>query len=134
MSEALARITGERPRILIVEDDTGMRRSMQLLLQGRGYDVRAYAAADTMLLDEHLDTAACLVADYRLGARDGISVLRHLRKRGWMGPAILVTAYSTQALQWSAREAGFELLLEKPFKDNALAQAVTRLTRSSAQT
>ncbi len=61
--------SSKRPRILIVEDDAGMRRSMQLLLQGRGFDVRAYAAADPMLLDEQLTEAVCLVIDYLLGDR-----------------------------------------------------------------
>ncbi len=48
---------------------------MQLLFQGRGFDVRAYAAADPMLLDEQLTEAVCLVIDYLLGDRDGFSVL-----------------------------------------------------------
>lgn len=117
----------QRPRVLIVEDDAGMRRSMQLLLQGRGFDVRAYAAPATMLLDEELDTAACLVADYCLGGRDGISVLHALRSSGWQGPAVLITAYPTQALRETARDAGFAAMLEKPFKDHALVNTVTSL-------
>ncbi|MGB3928558.1 MAG: response regulator [Sphingobium sp.] len=119
--------SSKRPRILIVEDDAGMRRSMQLLLQGRGFDVRAYAAADPMLLDEELTEAVCLVVDYLLGDRDGISVLGTLRNLGWRGPAILITAYPTEELRRSASEAGFSAFLEKPFKEHMLVNTVASL-------
>ncbi len=34
-----------RPRVLLVEGDDGVRRSLHLLLHGSGYDVRSYSAA-----------------------------------------------------------------------------------------
>jgi Response regulator containing CheY-like receiver, AAA-type ATPase, and DNA-binding domains len=125
--------SSRRPRILIVEDDSGMRRSMQLLLQGRGFEVRAYAAADPMLLDEELPQAACLVIDYLLGDRDGLSVLGSLRKLGWGGPAILITAHATDELRRSATGAGFSAFLEKPFKEHILVNTVTSLAASSGR-
>lgn len=123
--------SSKRPRILIVEDDAGMRRSMQLLLQGRGFDVRAYAAADPMLLDEQLTEAVCLVIDYLLGDRDGFSVLATSRNLGWRGPAILITAYPTEELRRLASEAGFSAFLEKPFKEHMLVNTVTSLAPRS---
>ncbi len=122
-----------KPRVLVVEDDASLRRSMQLLLQGRGFDVRAYAAADPMLLDAGIAGASCLVTDYCLEGRDGIGLLETLRHRGWSGPAILVTAYSTRALRDRAEDAGFTLFLEKPFHEHALVNAVTRLARPAAR-
>lgn len=104
---------------------------MQLLLQGRGFDVRAYAAADPMLLDEELTEAVCLVVDYLLGDRDGISVLGTLRNLGWRGPAILITAYPTEELRRSASEAGFSAFLEKPFKEHMLVNTVASLAARS---
>ncbi|SDA36398.1 Response regulator receiver domain-containing protein [Sphingomonas sp. NFR15] len=109
-----------------------MRRSMQLLLQGRGFDVRAYAAADPMLLDEELTVAVCLVIDYLLGDRNGINVLGTLRNLGWRGPAILITAFPTEELRRAASEAGFSAFLEKPFKEYALVNTVANLTVRSA--
>jgi FixJ family two-component response regulator len=120
--------TGQKPRVLIVEDDASVRRSMQLLLQGRGFDVRAYAAADTLLHDENIGEVACLVTDYYLGPRDGIGLLTVLRSHGLCSPAILVTAYSSIELRQAAEAAGFDEFLEKPFKEYALVNAVTRLT------
>ena len=44
-------------RALIVEDDEGVRRSLQLLLHWRGYDVRSYAAADLLLASDDINGA-----------------------------------------------------------------------------
>src|SRR3546814_15865794 len=54
-SERITSPTGERPRLLLLEDDAGVRRSLQLLLRARGFDVRAYAAGAALLADP----AAC---------------------------------------------------------------------------
>lgn len=119
----------EKLRVLVVEDDASVRRSMQMLLQGNGFDVRAYTTVDQILQDDSIDEAACLVADYRLDGSDGIAVLDTLRQRGWHGPAILMTAFPTDELRRSAQAAGFDAFLEKPFRDHALVNSVTRLTR-----
>jgi FixJ family two-component response regulator len=107
-----------------VEDDASLRRSIQMLLQGRGFDVRAFAGADPMLLDERLDEAVCLVTDYRLGNRDGIELLLSLRARAWHGPAVLITAYSTEAVRSAAERAGFVEIIEKPFKEHVLVNTI----------
>ncbi|WP_265312524.1 response regulator [Sphingomonas lycopersici] len=121
---------GRKPRILVVEDDDSMRRSMQLFLRGRGFDVLTYASAGQLLREENVE-AACLVADYRLGVQDGISLLGALRARGWMGPAILTTGFPSEELRSSARTAGFDLFLEKPFQDHALINGINRLINAS---
>ncbi|WP_404480536.1 response regulator [Novosphingobium sp. BL-52-GroH] len=117
-----------RPRILLVEDDASVRRSTQLLLQGKGFDVRAHAAADPILLTGNFGEVACLVVDYSLGDQDGFAVLAAMREHGWQGPAILMTAFSTVELKRCARLAGFSEFLEKPMEERTLVTAVARLT------
>lgn len=119
-----------RAQVLLVEDDPSMRRSMQLLLQGRGFDIRAYASPDAMLRQDRIHDAALLLIDYRLGARDGIEVLEALRATGWTGSAILVTAFPTAELRRAAVAAGFVSVLEKPFPEQALVNMAVALTRA----
>jgi FixJ family two-component response regulator len=121
----------QRERILLVEDDPAVRRSMQLLLQAQGFDVRAYANGITLLADETNDDAKCFVADYRMDDLNGIAVLTRLRERGWSGPAVLITAYATNDLSGAAIAAGFDVVLEKPLRKHALVEAVMRLTRAN---
>jgi FixJ family two-component response regulator len=120
-----------RPVIVLIEDDNGVRRSMQLLLQGRGFDVKAYSSAAPVLADPHLAQADCLVADYRLGETNGIEVLRSLRARGWRKPAVLITAFYSADTTSRAAEAGFDIVFDKPVKDHVLIAALERLTSAT---
>jgi FixJ family two-component response regulator len=117
-----------RPRVVLLEDDNGVRRSLQLLLQGRGFDVKAYAGAGPLLADPEFAEADCLVADYRLADTNGIAVLQSLRKHGWTKPAVLVTAFSSAEVVADAAAAGFSEIFEKPVKDHVLITALKRLT------
>lgn len=117
--------------ILVVEDDPAVRRSLQLLLRANGYGVRAYESGDLLLSDASALGASCLIADYRMAARDGIDTLAGLKARGWAGPAILITGYHSTQIARSARSAGFDVVLEKPLRDHALMHAVDRLMHSS---
>lgn len=117
-----------RPRILIVEDDAGARRSLLMLLTGRGFDAIAYATAGQALADAILRPPACLVADYRLDHQNGIGLLEALRAQGWQGPAILISGYGSDAVFADAKAAGFALVLDKPLREHALVDALRRLT------
>jgi len=132
MNNSVATPALSRPLVVILEDDNGVRRSLQLLLQGRGFDVKAYGNARALLDDPTGAAAACLVADYYLGDTDGIAVLEQLRARGWINPAILMTAFGSAELMQRAKAAGFDEVFEKPLKDLALTKALDRLTARSA--
>jgi len=116
----------DRPQILLVEDDAGVRRSLQLLLEGEGYGVRAFGTSSALLADFRAADADCLVTDYRLDDRDGISLLHALRAAGWSGPAMLMTAFGSPAMAERARREGFAQLFDKPFKPHLLVEAIGR--------
>lgn len=118
----------DRPRILLVEDDAPVRRSLQLLLQARGFDVRAYATGSTLLNDPTIAQAACFVTDLHMDGIDGMELLARLRARGWHGPAVLITGFPTAGLAGRAAAQGFSAVVEKPFRSNALTDMVTKLT------
>jgi FixJ family two-component response regulator len=117
----------DRPRVLLVEDDPGVRRSLQLLLRGRGFEVRAYASGLALLADPTALSAVCLVADYLMPDVNGIKVLVALRGLGWSGEALLITAYPTPELAARALKAGFSRVLEKPLIDAALVEIIAGL-------
>lgn len=110
--------------VLLIEDDEAVRRSLQMLLHWRGYDVRSFAGAAPVLDGHTMDDAAVLIADYRLPDGDGISVLRALRRAGWKGKAILITAFPSPTLDEAARAAGFDAVLEKPLRQHELIGAL----------
>jgi len=121
-----------RSRAVLIEDDEGVRRSLQLVLHARGYDVRAFASALPFLGNLKIEEIDLLVTDYRLPDGDGIGILRALRRNGWHGRSILVTAFSSPTLTESARACGFDAVLEKPLRPNELAGAISGLGRGGA--
>jgi FixJ family two-component response regulator len=115
---------GERPRILLVEDDDGVRRSMHLMLQGHGFDVRSYGSAEPVLADAPTASAACLVADYKLPDSDGVGLLTALHDAGWSGRAVLITGYPSDPVREAAWAAGYDAIVEKPFRQRELVDAI----------
>jgi len=115
-----------RPQVLIVEDDTPVRRSLQLLLAARGYAVRAYANASLALADPAAWQSDCLIADLVMDEIDGVGLLASLRAKGWDGTAILISGHLDGERTRHAEEAGFETILQKPFADGLLLDAVAR--------
>lgn len=122
---------GRRAKVLIAEDDPAVRRSLQLLLQGNGFDVRSYGTGGAILADLSSRDADCFVSDYRMPDMDGLSLMRRLREEGWGGPAILITAYNSDDLRKRACEAGYNVVLEKPLMDHVLTSVVTRLSNGT---
>lgn len=122
-----------RPRLLLVEDDPGVRRSLQLLLRSRGFDVRAYASSADLIADlDAQSDAVALVADFQMPQIDGVALLVALRAAGWAGPALLITAFATRDVEERARAAGFALVIEKPLVENAVGEAVERMIAATA--
>lgn len=117
---------GERPCVLLVEDDAATRRSLQLLLRSRGVEVRAHASASQALADRKARSAACLVSDLVMPDVDGVDLLHALRADGWDRPAILISGHLTPERQAAAREAGYEAVLQKPFADGLLLAVVSK--------
>ena len=126
MSTDVPRPTG-RPRVLLVDDDAAVRRSLQLLLLGHGLDVRAFASARQALADPLANEAACLVVDLVMPEIDGIALLAGLRASGWTGPAILISGQLTPERAVNAEQAGFASVVRKPFADESIVETVHRV-------
>ncbi|HEU4696406.1 MAG TPA: response regulator [Sphingomicrobium sp.] len=116
-----------RKRILLVEDDAAVRRSLQLALAGDGYDVRAYGGSTGLTKDAEALQASCLVADLILDEAHAIDLLDDLRAAGWSGPAILISGHLDDQWRSQALRAGFDAVLEKPVSGVPLLKEIHRL-------
>ena len=110
--------------VLIVEDDEGVRRSLQLMLKWRGFAVQSCGSVAAV---RELGTSAAglLVTDYHLPDGTGLDVLELLHAAGWHGRAVLITAVSSPDLAAKAGARGFHAVLEKPMEREALIRALT---------
>jgi DNA-binding NtrC family response regulator len=113
--------------ILVVDDQTNMRRSIAIALQHEGYVVHeaaGAAAALDMLRSNEIDV---IVTDVRLGGQqDGAGLLRAAKGLDAQIEVVLVTAFGTIDAAVDAMKAGAYDYLTKPFDPDRLLIAVKR--------
>ncbi|MFL5580390.1 MAG: response regulator transcription factor [Gemmatimonadaceae bacterium] len=118
--------------ILVVDDRPELLDVLQRTLARNGYAVRTAGDGDAAL-DAALDHGPDLVIlDVGLPKRNGLSVARELRRRGFRAPVLMLTARDTVPDKVSGLDAGADDYLAKPFDyDELLARVKALLRRAS---
>jgi len=116
--------------IHVIDDDAAFRRSLVFLLESMGWQVATHASAEDFLVAvPNPAQAACLVLDIRMPMMSGLELQQTLRQRGWMVPIVFMTGHGDVELAVQAMKHGACDFLEKPFKDQALIDAVGRAVK-----
>ena len=120
-------------RILVVEDQVNVRRSMALLLERDGHTVlEASTVADARRLAE-ANTLDVVLTDVRVGeGSDGVDLLRDVRARDANVEVVLITAFGTIADAVEAMKAGAYDYLTKPADPARLLMTVRRAAERGA--
>jgi two-component system response regulator AtoC len=103
-------------RVLVVDDEPGLRQSLGLLLSDAGYAVTAESDGQKALdraLAEPFDLVLC---DVRMPEMDGLTFLRTYRSRGGVGLVIMMSAYGGEDAALAAMKEGAYDYLTKPFR------------------
>lgn len=116
---------GRRDLVVVVDDDADMRESMEFLLGARGMATAGFATAEDLLASGIARSAACLVADVRLGpGMDGVALVEELRRRRDAVPVVVVTGHADVPLAVRAMRAGAADFVEKPFGAERMLSAI----------
>jgi FixJ family two-component response regulator len=121
-------LTTQSGIVAIVEDDAGMRRAMERLLDANGFGTAGYNSAEAFLQSSATDRVVCLVVDIQLGGMSGIMLRRRLAASGSTLPVIFVTAIEAAETEREAIETGCVAYLRKPFASDRLIAAVKKAT------
>ena len=101
-------------RVLIVDDDAGVRKVLKRILGAEGYDVEeandAFQALDA--LDANPPDAALL--DIKMPGMDGLGLMDNLRQRGLEIPIVILTGHGDEFTSSECLEAGAAGYLTKP--------------------
>jgi two-component system, OmpR family, alkaline phosphatase synthesis response regulator PhoP len=119
-------------RILLVEDETNLRRTVSDLLKSDGYNVESSGdgmEAQDMAMSHPYDL---IILDVMLPSRNGFDICRHLRKNGVNTPILMLTARSELNNKVQGLKAGGDDYLTKPFETPELQARVEALLRRSA--
>jgi FixJ family two-component response regulator len=111
--------------VVVVDDDAGVCQSLSRVLLGHGYRVRTYVRAADFLADGDLLEPACILADVRMPGLDGIAMHRASIALGLMTPTVFMTESGDIPTVVAAMREGAVDVLEKPFADDSLLQAVS---------
>ncbi|HUG55997.1 MAG TPA: response regulator transcription factor [Candidatus Limnocylindrales bacterium] len=111
-------------RVLVVEDDPGVRGALERALRGAGHRAEVATKGDRALEMANATQYDALLLDLGLPGLDGLEVCRRLRAGGNRVPVLMLTARAAVAERVEGLDAGADDYLVKPF---ALDELLARL-------
>jgi FixJ family two-component response regulator len=116
--------------VFVIDDDAGVRVSIQGLLKSAGLRSDSFETAEEFLLRKRPDGPSCLVLDVSLPGINGLEFQRELADAGVQIPIIFITGHGDIPMTVKAMKSGAVEFLTKPFLDqdllNAIRQALDR--------
>ena len=119
-------------RILVIEDDDVTRSAVAGNLAAHDYDVEEAADAGAGLRAWDADRSDLILLDLGLPDRDGLSVIRHVRREA-ATPILVLSARGQETDKIAALEAGADDYVTKPFGIGEVRARVAALLRRAGQ-
>src|SRR2546427_125277 len=129
---------GSVSRVLIVDDEPGLRQSLGLLLADAGYEVAAEGNGARALDRARAESFDVVLCDVRMPAMDGLAFLRAYKGSGGTGLVIMMSAYGGEEAALAAMKEGAYDYVPKPFRPDEVvltlrkAEERERLTHTIA--
>ncbi len=113
-------------RVLIVDDDAGLRQSLALLLQEAGYDVVTEGDPEQALQRASAGAFDLVLCDVRMPKMDGVTFLRRYRAEGGQALMIMMSAYGSEDSALAAMREGAYDYLHKPFRPDEVTMTLKK--------
>jgi FixJ family two-component response regulator len=121
------------PMVFVIDDDAGVRASIQGLLKAVGLRSEAFGTGQEFLRCKRPDAPSCLVLDVRLPGVNGLDFQRQLADAGVQIPIVFITGHGDIPMSVRAMKSGAVEFLTKPFRDEDLLDAIRQaLNRDQA--
>ncbi|MEJ2502809.1 MAG: sigma-54 dependent transcriptional regulator [Gemmatimonadota bacterium] len=119
-----------RHRVLVIDDETAILDTLEILLRGEGFDVEIRTSGAKALEDWDTVDPDIVLTDIRMPGLTGMDVLSSVRDRDAQVPVILMTAQASLQSAIEAVNQGAFYYLQKPFSNDDLVT----LCRRAAET
>jgi DNA-binding NtrC family response regulator len=113
-------------RLLIVDDDAGLRQSLALLLQEAGDEVVAEGDPEQALRRAAAESFEAILCDVRMPKMDGLTFLRRYRADGGTALLIMMSAYGSEDTALAAMREGAYDYLHKPFRPDEVTMTIRK--------
>lgn len=125
----------DRQRILIVEDDARMRRTLHAGFENAGYEVQAAETGEDGFFLVHSARPDLVVLDLSLPGRNGLTILKQLREERLEVRVLVLTSHNEIEDRVNGLKAGADDFLGKPFSfEELLARMEALLRRTTPPT
>ena len=114
------------PRILVIDDEEGIREGLRELLQNEGVAVETADSAESGLRRIEQKSFDVVLLDLHLPGADGLSMLSSLRRGTQPADVVVLTGYGTVSNTVEAMRKGAADVLEKPFQKDRVLAAIRR--------
>ena len=128
-------VAAAEARILLVDDEPGLRRTLSDRLRKEGYAVDTAANGDSALDAARKGHYDLIILDLNLPAKDGLQVCQELRREGQHVAVLMLTARDSIADKITGLRSGADDYMTKPFASAELVariEALLRRTRGDA--
>src|SRR5213594_2019715 len=102
------------PRILIVDDEPGIRQSLKGVFEDEGFQTEAVSSGEECLKKLEQTAYDLVLLDIRLPGIDGIETLRRLREKSSKTHVVMISGHATIATAVTATKLGAYDFIEKP--------------------
>jgi two-component system KDP operon response regulator KdpE len=120
-------------RLLLVDDEPQITRTLRTVFVSRGYDVRTAGEAESALESFAEWRPHLVVSDLRMPQMDGVALCRRIRASSDV-PIIILSVKDTEAAKVDALDAGADDYVVKPFGIEELLARVRAALRRAGQT
>ena len=114
------------PMVFVIDDDAGVRASIQGLLKSVGLRSESFGTTRGFLDAQRPNGPTCLVLDVRLPGMNGLEFQRELADAGIRIPIIFITGHGDIPMTVKAMKSGAIEFLTKPFRDQDLLDAINQ--------
>ncbi len=116
-------------RVLIVDDDPGIRETISQIIKELGYDPDT--AADGLDALAMLDTGSylCVFTDIMMPKMTGIELIKKIKARDVSLPIIVITGYASLEIAIDAMKCGASDFISKPFKVSQIQLLLSKVKR-----
>jgi two-component system, LuxR family, response regulator FixJ len=122
------------PTVFIVDDDSGVRSSIRVLMKSVGLLATPYASAKEFLDAYNPHQPGCLVLDIRMPGMSGLELQEVLNERGAVIPVIFITGHGDIPMAVEAMRLGAFDFLQKPFRDQDLIDRIQKALERDKET
>jgi two-component system, LuxR family, response regulator FixJ len=121
------------PTVFVVDDDEDARDSVCSLVRSMGIGALPFPSGEAFLASYVDAGPGCLVTDVRMAGMSGIELQEKLCQRNISLPVIILTAYARTRVTVRAMAAGAVTLLEKPYDEDELWDAIRKALARDAE-